>query len=238
MKLSSTLLASSLLLLAGTARICAAPSGEEIGIGIDQTVPAAYPTDMQAHGISTGEVRVIISVDAQGVLTDCLVVAYTQESFAREVKSVVKRWKYEPALVHGNARAASTNLIFKFSSDLTTIVEGLGYGVEAHIMPELKNRYEYSACQLRDLDHIPTPVHVVQPQLPGLPDTLRTVSVEFYIDEQGKVRAATIGREYADDIYAAAAVEAVEKWQFEPPMRRGKAVLVAAKQDFRFLPKK
>jgi TonB family protein len=64
------------------------------------------------------------------------------------------------------------------------------------------------------------------------------VTVEFYIDEQGRVRMAAVPREAADDIYSAAAVAAVEQWRFEPPLRKGKPVLVLVEQLFRFRPKK
>ena len=48
---------------------------------------------------------------------------------------------------------------------------------------------------------------------------------------------AGLQRTQADDIYAAAAVAAVEKWQFEPPLRKGQAVLVLAHQEFTFVDK-
>jgi TonB family protein len=199
---------------------------------------AAYPAVMQSRGIGSGEVHLVISVDAEGHLTDYLITAYTEEAFAKEVASVITKWSYEPARVNGHARAASSSLVFKFSSDFTVIVEGLGHGVETHFIPELKNRFAYSACQLRQLDSTPTPVHLVQPQLATLPSKLVVVTVEFFIDEQGKVRAPTVERSEADNIYAAAAVEAISQWRFEPPLRHGRPVLVAAKQDFRFLARK
>jgi outer membrane biosynthesis protein TonB len=36
--------------------------------------------------------------------------------------------------------------------------------------------------------------------------------------------------------FAAAAVNAVSEWQFEPPLSKGQKVLVAARQDFNFKP--
>jgi TonB family protein len=237
MKTLSTLLVLPALLFVADAPARTTPA-DDVGIGIDQTVPVTYPATMQTRGIPTGEARVVISVDAEGRLTDCLVVGYTHEAFANEVVSAVKRWVYEPARVGGHARAASTNLIFKFSSDYSVIVEGLGAGVETHFIPELRNRYSYAAYQLRHLDRIPTPVHVVQPSLSDLPEKPRTVIVEFYIDEEGRVRAPSVSLAEAENIYAAAAVAAVEQWRFEPPLRRGKPVLVVAKQEFRFLAKK
>ena len=102
----------------------------------------------------------------------------------------------------------------------------------------MDERYSYSACRLRELDRIPIPAHVVPPTPPkgGLRDK-RTITVEFYIDEEGRVRMPAIDREEPDDAYAAAAVAAVEQWQFEPPTRKGLPVLVLARQDFAFVPK-
>lgn len=234
----SRILILPVMLFATEALTYAARGNDDTGIGVSQNVPVAYPTIMQARGIGAGEARIVISIDAEGRLTDLLVTGYTEEAFAKEVVSAVKKWTFEPARVGGHARAASSALIFKFSSDYTVIVEGLGHGIETRFIPDLLNRYNYSACQLRNLDSIPEPVHVVQPQLAALPTKPVTVTVEFYIDEEGKVRAPTVERSEADNIYAAAAVEAVSQWRFAPPLRRGRPVLVAAQQDFRFMPKK
>ena len=68
-------------------------------------------------------------------------------------------------------------------------------------------------------------------------EKVHTVTVEFYIDEQGTVRMAAVPRESAGDVYAAAAVAAVEQWRFEPPLRKGEPVLVLAQQEFKFRPK-
>jgi TonB family protein len=79
-------------------------------------------------------------------------------------------------------------------------------------------------------------VQVVSP-LVNFSEKAHTVTVEFYIDEQGNVRMAAVPRESAGDIYAAAAVAAVEQWRFEPPLRKGRPVLVLAQQEFNFRPK-
>jgi TonB family protein len=80
-------------------------------------------------------------------------------------------------------------------------------------------------------------VHVVTP-VANSDDQIHSVTVEFYIDEQGNVRMAAVPRTSAGDAYAAAAVAAVEQWRFEPPLRRGQPVLVLAQQEFNFRPKK
>ena len=60
--------------------------------------------------------------------------------------------------------------------------------------------------------------------------------MEFYIDETGHVRLPAVSRETneADEELSAAAVTAVEQWQFEPPVSKGKPVFVLAHQDFDF----
>jgi len=81
---------------------------------------------------------------------------------------------------------------------------------------------------------------VVKPILPGgalSAGQERVVTVDFYIDEEGKVRVPAVDRDVAEDRLAAAAVSAVEQWRFEPPLRKGHPVLVQVQQDFRFVAK-
>jgi TonB family protein len=93
---------------------------------------------------------------------------------------------------------------------------------------------EYHVCSLRDLDRIPTPIHVVAPAALLRPDA-GEVKVEFYIDEQGRVRIP-VARETSDAAFANAAVDAVSQWQFDPPTSKGKPVLVHAVQIFTIKP--
>jgi TonB family protein len=97
----------------------------------------------------------------------------------------------------------------------------------------------YRACTLRDLDKIPTPTKIVRPVYTpeqARRSHVRHVTVEFYIDEQGRVRQPAVARQAdeADEELCAAAITAVEQWQFEPPVSRGRPVLVLVQQDFNF----
>ena len=99
----------------------------------------------------------------------------------------------------------------------------------------------FSACTLGQLDRTPTPIKIVKPVYPGR--LARSshgghVTVEFYIDEQGRVRLASVDRQTieANEELAAAAVTAVEQWQFEPPLMNGRPVLTLAQQDISFKP--
>lgn len=213
-------------------------ANDNAGIAIDQIGVLVYPQMMTLNAIFSGEVRVAISVDPQGNLTDYLITAYTNTGFADVVVAALKRWRYHPAKVNGRPVASRTNLQFEFR-DQGVIVQTLpgaivrqaffnGMGLDEH--------FAYKPSQLKDLDRIPTPVEVVSPVVVS-DDKEHQVTVEFYIDEKGQVRMPAVAREAADDVFAAAAVMAVERWRFEPPMRKGRPVLVLAEQQFNFRPK-
>jgi TonB family protein len=215
------------------------PPGENDGVAINQTDALIYPFSMTTSGILSGEARVVVSVDAEGHLSDTLVIGYTNEAFADAAIAALKRWTYEPARVHGIARASRAYVLFTFKNDMGVMIQKLPGMTDASMVRSFAdNRYTYRACQLRDLDRIPIPAQVVPPNPPKRNlSAKRTVTVEFYIDDQGRVRMPAVDRDEADDVYAAAAVRAVEQWRFEPPLRKGHPVLVLARQDFNFVPK-
>lgn len=206
---------------------------EHVGIGVEQVGVLTYPPSMFYEGIYSGEVRAVISVSESGELTDCLIVGYTQEAFAEVALAAIKRWKYRPALVRGEPRASRAELVFEFRNQ-GVIVQSLPNAIiRRAFFGALDEKYIYKPCRLRDLDRIPVPVEVVTPVV-GAPKENRKVVVSFFIDEEGRVRMPAVNREFAEDVYAAAAVSAVEKWRFEPPLRKGRPVLVSAQQEFNF----
>lgn len=227
-------------LLAAVLPVRAAFPGQEnddVGLNIIQSVPAEFPSSAISNGIHSGKVHLVVSVDAEGRLVDQLVVAYTDEVFVAAAIRAVKSWEYEPARVRGHARASRADLILEFKADLIVTVQNAEYNSLQGIFGRL---YKFQPSLLKDLDRIPVPVHVVTPTIPDgvlSKGEKRVITVEFYIDQEGKVRVPSVSREQADDRLAALAVETVEQWRFEPPMRKGRPVLVLAQQEFRFLDK-
>jgi outer membrane biosynthesis protein TonB len=231
--LCATLLASALL---PAVRVGASPDDDDVGIVIHQTGRVlVYPPQLLMAGVPSGEVQVVLSVDAKGQLTDLLIVGYTNPEFADAVSTALKTWTYDPARVHGQAKASRVDLLINFKSEVSVLVVNLGWNYWER-MSGMWQRYAYKAYKLGDLDRIPTPVHVIQPVLPKSDSSrgAHDVTVEFFIDEEGKVRVPTVDRDQAGDIYAAAMVAAVEQWRFEPPRRHGRPVLVVAQQVFNF----
>lgn len=235
--LCATLLASALL---PATRTGAAPADDDVGIAIHQTGRVlVFPSNLLQQGVPSGDVEVVLSVDAKGQLTDLLIVGYTNPEFADAVTAALKTWTYEPARVHGRALASRVDLQIEFKSEVSVMVINLGWNYWERMSGQWQH-FAYKTYKLGDLDRIPTPVHVIKPVLAKNDSprgTPHEVTVEFFIDEQGKVRVPTVDRAQADDVYAAATVAAVEQWRFEPPVRHGRPVLVLVQQDFDFRPK-
>jgi TonB family protein len=232
-------LAALALPLAGLAQ-SSAPS--YVPLKIVQTVPALFPLDAPALGLTQGEARVAIEVDATGRVTDALALSYSHPLFAEASLAAVRRWRFDPARVHGQPRGATVELKFSYSAKGTVLdFTDLNDWVAAEFLRLDPGSSAFSACLPRDLDRIPTPTKIVSPDYPSQVEQLShggRVTVSFYIDPSGKVRMPSVTSEAneANEALATLAVRAVEQWHFEPPMARGRPALVLVQQDFNFKP--
>lgn len=233
LKLSILLLAASL-----GSRLLAASTPDYVPMKVIQTEPVVVPQRAADLGITTGEVRVAVQVDQDGKLTDYLVTAYTHPSLANSAVQALKKWKYEPAWIAGHPRSAMVDLVFVFESRGLVVVDmSIANTMDVLALNLRPSANSYRAVAMRQLDRIPTPTKVVQPAYAASSVSAPVrVTVHFYIDEKGQVRLPAVSREIneAHEALAAAAIEAVSQWTFEPPMSNGRPVLVAARQDFNF----
>jgi TonB family protein len=207
-----------------------------------QTESPVFPEEALAQGYRSGVVQVAVQVDASGVLTDYLVTTYTHPAFARNAVAAVKKWRFEPARIHGEPRGAKADLTFNFDTEGTVVVNmTVTSSAELLHFSIVPDAQAFRARTLSELDRTPMPIKFVKPVYPM--DLARSshgghVTVEFYIDELGHVRLASVDRQTieANEELAAIAVTTVEQWQFEPPLYRGRPVLTLAQQDFNFKP--
>src|ERR1700694_5296778 len=230
----------------------AVPAGAQVGLQpadesrlkIIQTEDAVFPLTLLNSTVLNGDATVAIDVDKDGRLTDWLVTAYSRKEFADSAVAALQRWQYEPPRLKGKPWASVQELRLEYTR--TGVVVNLtGFEAFGNLIDELtKAQYVYRTYALRELDRIPTPVTVVSPVVspavaPPLArdQTKHAVTVEFYIDQEGRVRVRSVAREEAGTVYAASALKAVRQWRFEPPLYQGRAVLVRARQVFNFVPK-
>ncbi len=238
--MKTTLWFASLLLCFGLAfpyqAHASAPPATPALPEIVQTVTPVFPPQMERVGITSGHVKLVIKVDKTGKLEDLLVTEYTQQPFANEATEAVKHWTFAPAWVGTEAVGWIRELNLSFRADGIMVQLDPTEAPPSRLkMTEHRDEFiGYRACSLRDLDRIPVPRHVVPPTAPLRADA-GPVTVEFYIDEEGRVRIP-VARQTTDAVFANAAVEAVSQWQFEPPTCKGKPVLVHAFQIFTIKP--
>jgi TonB family protein len=198
----------------------------------------AFPPTLIARGITKGVVRVVVRITPDGNLDDWLVTAYSHGTLANLAVNSLKRWRFVPARYYGEPITAQSEILFNFRVDGVVISQNLIEHFLEHARARDEPPFIYEPSTLRELDRIPTPVHVVSPAYSKemAEQGLRgEVTIDFYIDEQGRVRLPVVGRNQPPEL-AALAIEAVSQWVFEPPTRRGQPVLVQARQRFDFNP--
>jgi TonB family protein len=230
---TSRLLLLSLALCGMLASACGATVQH---LQLVESVDPEFPRGLQMLGITKGGVRCMINVDATGRIEDVLILAYTHERFGRAVRDVMPQWRFEPARVDGRAVPAQTTIEFT--------IEAVGVVTTMDVTTYVSQRFEtiwgspyvYHEWKLSDLDAIPVPQKSVAPIYPvelAEQNIRGKVRVEFYIDESGAVRMPIVAASEHPEL-AGLAIQAVRQWQFAPPLRQGKPVLVFASQEFDF----
>jgi TonB family protein len=215
------------------------PFPDYVPVSMVQTEEATFPSELVALGIKGGAATVAISIDEQGHLTDYVVTGYTHPLFAAHAVAALRNWKYEAAQIKGRPRNTKADLSFEF--EVQGVVVTFSHGDQDAVVHALiaPNSQAFHACTLAQLDRIPVPTTIVKPAYS--PADARSsrgglVSVEFYIDETGRVRIPSVSVETneTNEALAAIAIGAVSQWQFDPPLLKGRPVLVLAHQDFSF----
>jgi TonB family protein len=202
---------------------------------IDRRVNILFPVRALSEGIPRGEVVLMLDVDRQGQLQDIMPIAFTRHEFADAAMASIREWRFIPGVRGGEPVGAIITLKVEF--ELT--------GVLAYVKPitmdekdGVENRFEYRPLTLGELDAVPRSLVRDGPIYPKTwieEGRVGMVTVEFLIDESGRVRFAHL-LPGGDDLLGAAAVAAVREWRFAPPLRRGRPVLARGQQVFHFHP--
>lgn len=226
---------SALMALAGAWAAEPPPgTGDFVECTMKQRVAVRFPARALAEGVLRGEVVLLLDVDRTGQLADLLVVACTRAEFARSATDAVKQWEFTPGRIAGEGIGARITLVIEF--EVT--------GVSVHVQPPgtdalegiFDERFDYRPVTVEQLDRVPAARVRTAPIYPRewiVQGRAGEVTVDFFIDEEGRVRfASVLGT--SDGLLGAAAVMAVREWRFDPPTVKGRPVLVRAQQEFHF----
>jgi TonB family protein len=200
-------------------------------------VEPGYPPSMTWQGIISGGVDLVFGVDGEGRLDDYLITSYTRAEFAREVEAALKQWRFEPMRIDGVPVWSRAELSFSFEARGVVITRTVIDGVTMLTGSMLKASDRVNVLSKQsELDHPLVVANAVAPLYPAeLAESGRAgeVMVEFFVDEQGRVRLPVVEGE-AHPWFADAAARAVMQWRFEPPMKKGWPTVVKVRQPFVF----
>jgi TonB family protein len=231
------LVCSALWLAVPISAQAGAKATDQTSLQIIQTHEFGFPRQLDNGPVMNGDATVAINVDWEGRLTDCLVTGYSRKEFADAAVAALKASRFDPPRVNGVPLSTVKEVHFIYSRT-GVVVSITAFDYLAYTVDEMaQGRYAYRLRTPSELDRLPKAVRVVSPANPTLTagEQQRTVAVDFYIDEEGRVRMPSVSRADIGTECAASALDAVKQWRFEPPLYQGRPTLVSVRQEFNFV---
>ena len=218
-------------------RSFSAPVGEDfVPPKVQRQVRVQFPVRAQNQGITNGEVRLYVEVDQEGKPGDILAFAHSGADFAQAAVDAIRQWRFTPALLGGQTIGSLNRINVHFEvNGVTTYTRMPEQSAER---TDAGERFAYRAFTLPELDRVPRPLARRSPVFPRewiQQGKTGVVSVEYFIDENGRTRfPRVVGN--SDELLGASAIAAVKTWSFEPPLRQGQRVLTQVRQEIHFQP--
>lgn len=216
-------------------------SGEDKSLNQDlqvlKAVKPILPANVAKTGVTEGFAIIVFIVDNKGLQNEFVEFAASHPAFARSTIRAIKRWEFSPRIVNGEAYASRV-----FVKASYTLENGGGGIVDASIIDEAMfknktiNKSLIMVSDINELDQEPKISKSISPIYPlemWEAEASGQVLVEFFIDTQGKVKAAGI-KSSSNDYFAVAALTAIKRWRFQVPMKGRKRVTARAYQPFFF----
>lgn len=204
---------------------------------IQSMVQPVFPRWLLEQGISSGSVKLLVEVDSEGKVQDVLIIEARHQAFVDATLSALNHWKFLPRVVEGQNYGYVKPIKLDFDIGQTVInLTTMGFTNHLTRTTDTGKAYDKNAVRMKDLDGIPKPQSMAPPkytedlQKLGLEGS---VTVEFYIDDAGGVRVPYVAQGTGTQLDLLA-LDTVRGWRFEPPMSKGKPVLVKASQTFTF----
>ena len=195
-------------------------------LGLTRYSPPTFPVLASSNGIFDGAVWVAVGWDQHGNARDVLVLRATHAAFARAVEESVMRWARAP----GYSDPRANHFIVEFHTS-GIVVSSSG----SRLLP--RNDLNFDPIPSRE--ELDAPPHAIEQPMPSLAvahagqQRRGRVVVTFFVDEEGRVRAANM-IEATSPEFAAATLAAMEQWRFQPAYRNGRPTIYGDRWAFDF----
>ncbi|MBI2511111.1 MAG: energy transducer TonB [Opitutae bacterium] len=214
----------ALLSLASTVVLPAATNSSErqgaVPAGLVYFVRPEFPEWAKVNSVCRGAATVAVSWDARGLPTDVVTVETSSPEFGAAACEAVRQWRADPAL------RAERFYEFQFALSGVVICHQKGANTLA---TEAKADFKRRVLTREDLDAAPKLLVQPMPQpadvAGGRIESGRVV-VDFFVDEDGRVRAPSIVEATAPELVEPTLLK-MREWRFETPRRNGRPVLFA-----------
>lgn len=197
-----------------------------------------FPEALARAGVLGGEAELMVTIGADGRASDSMVVSYTHRELADLSLDVLKDTYFVPVVRNGVATSVRTRLTFAYEAHGLIVSQTVGEHLHNRLERLLSTGRVTQLKKMGELDRAPKATRVVNPQYPATAAEQGAgtrLTIDFFIDEKGRVRMPVLDRGEHSPL-AEAAVAALLEWQFDPPTQRGRPVIVNAKQEFVFAP--
>jgi TonB family protein len=203
---------------------------------VERFVMPEFPDYVRATADSRGVVTVAIGRDAEGYVTDVLVLDSTHARLTQSVVTAVKEWKFKlPANPQPRGKEFFPVVRFIFGAKGIVVVSALT-GSLASKNREAKENAPVILPSFADLDSVPKPVNHPMPSFTGAAAERIAggmATVKYFVDENGKVRVPIIVDCTSPEL-GHAVLAAVEQWTFEPPRIAGQPTIALEMESFAF----
>lgn len=190
-----------------------------VTLGLLRYERPSFPLLASSEGVFEGSAWIAVEWDDEGSARDVLVLSTTHPAIGRAVAEAVSSWRRDPA----RREIRNDDFIVKFEVDgIVLVSSAVSTKIPSAFPPKLT-----PVARRTELDDEPRALHQPMPSLApagGKPSTGGRVVVSFYVDEEGRVRAPKIEEAGSPD-FAAATLETLRQWRYEPARRQGRPTI-------------
>jgi len=183
-----------------------------------------YPQELIEAGVDfAGQAVITFTVKADGTVGDAVVTAADQPIFGKVAQEAVLTWKFQPGTLDGVPVDRKVSMPFRFQEPFEVRVN------------RLSNRKVYTTIEepvLTEKDYGKKLKEKAKVVVPYPRNLLRSgltekVEVEFVVAPDGTTLNPKIAKKPAQQEFTNAAITAIVKATYEPPIKDGKPVYVA-----------